>query len=696
MRARVVRRLVVVGSILALLLPGSAPVGAAPAGSERRPPAPPLADADRDGLSDGLEAALADAGPGERFRVVATFDGPGGARQAQEAVGPFRVLREFRIVPGFAAVMTKAQIVALAARAEIFRIEQDFRVRATMDAADADFGTEAARAAFATTGDGVEVCVVDTGVSPGHEQLDGKAPIPFFDAVNGRTTAYDDNGHGTHVASIAVGDGVGGPDAARYGGVAPDAELAAAKVLNSSGSGSDSQVIAGVQWCAERPSTRVISMSLGTAQASDGRDSLSQAVNNAAAAGKVVVVAAGNSGDDLTTVGSPGAAAGALTVGAAAEYSAPVGAPNHSDGVYLAFFSSRGPTVDGRTKPDVTAPGVSITAAQAGTTAGYATYSGTSMATPFVSGTVALMLALRPAWGPAEVRSAVEGTARDRGPAGKDVDWGAGVLDGYAAVAAAAGSSGASAFPAHVRVTGSVPDGGTWSYPFSLTDLSTPIAATLIIDGARVCVFPWVFGCLAYEWSPDLDAELRDPTGAVIAASTCAAGSECGIGRQETLHAMPTVAGTYTIVVYPYAGDPNAGKGGSFSIDLSTGPVGTGTPPPPPPPTPTMHVGDLDGAGAKVKSGWRATVTVVVHDEGHSALSGVTVSGIWSYGTAASCVTSGDGACSLTSKKLSNRTASVSFSVSGLSKDGYADAASANHDVDAGTDGTTVTVTKPA
>src|SRR5439155_9721788 len=99
--------------------------------------------------------------------------------------------------------------------------------------------------------------------------------------------------------------------------------------------------------------------------------------------------------------------------------------------------------------------------AQAGTASGYVTFSGTSMATPFVSGTVALGLQAHPTWTPDDVRNAIEGTAQDRGPAGKDNDWGAGLLDGYGFVARAEGTTGQMAFPANTRVQGTVADHGT-------------------------------------------------------------------------------------------------------------------------------------------------------------------------------------------------------------------------------------------
>src|SRR5207237_10758673 len=91
----------------------------------------------------------------------------------------------------------------------VVRVEENFPIHAVDDAANRDFGATAAQSNLSATGAGTEVCVVDTGVDPNHEQLDSKAPIPWVDDVNGRATPYDDQAHGTHVASIAVGDGVG-------------------------------------------------------------------------------------------------------------------------------------------------------------------------------------------------------------------------------------------------------------------------------------------------------------------------------------------------------------------------------------------------------------------------------------------------------------------------------------------------------
>jgi serine protease AprX len=381
--------------------------------------------------------------------------------------------------------------------------------------------------------------------------------------------------------SIAAGDGTGGSAAAAHNGVAPAAALYAAKALDSSGNGEDSGLVAAVQWCAQQPAVRVISMSLGGPTASDGNDALSQAVDAAVDLGKVVVVAAGNSGDDVETVPSPGAARKAITVGAASDHSAAPGAPYADAGITLAPFSSRGPTVDGRTKPDVVGPGVTVEAARAGTTNGYVTYSGTSMATPYVAGVVALGLQAAPAATPAQVLSAITSTAEDWGPAGKDNDWGAGLVDAKAFVSTLSGGTDAgAAFPSHTRVSGTVPNNGSVSIPVVVPSngLGTPLAITVTLAGQAICYY----GCLIVEWGPDLDVELRNPSGAVVDSSACALDDPCGIGRQETVAVRPTVAGTYTLRVFAFTGDPNNGRGGSFSADISQGPLVVGSAPPPP------------------------------------------------------------------------------------------------------------------
>jgi serine protease AprX len=338
----------------------------------------------------------------------------------------------------------------------------------------------------------------------------------------------------------------------------------------------------------------VISMSLGDPIGGDGTDAPSLAVNAATAGGDVVIVAAGNSGDDSGTIDAPGTATGAVTVGAVSEHSNPVGTARHDDGIWLAAFSSRGPTIDGRTKPDLVAPGVSVTAADAGTVAGYATYSGTSMATPYVAGAAVLARETDPAASVAQIRAALTSTAVDVGASGIDNEYGAGLVDVRALVDAVAGVSPirTTAFPAQSRVTGTVPNSGALDIPIVIpTDgIGVPLAVSMTITGKPLCYF----GCLIVEWDPDIDMELRSPGGATLAVSECALdGLQCGIGRQETIAIRPSVAGTYVLRVYTF----NGGQGAPVAVDISHGPLGAADPPPPPPPPPA-NVAPTANAGA--------------------------------------------------------------------------------------------------
>ena len=202
----------------------------------------------------------------------------------------------------------------------------------------------------------------------------------------------------------------------RYIGVAPGAYLWNVKVLNQYGWGYESWIIDGIEYAAYGPDETantgdeadIISMSLGGAP-TDGTDPLSQAVNDAVDQGLVVAVAAGNAWDYFT-IGTPGAAEKVITVGASDKEDV------------LAYFSSKGPTLDLRVKPDIVAPGVDIIAPRAsGTSMGYPyndyymEASGTSMATPHVAGAAALILQVHPDWTPEEVKNALISTADDLG-----------------------------------------------------------------------------------------------------------------------------------------------------------------------------------------------------------------------------------------------------------------------------------------
>jgi len=237
---------------------------------------------------------------------------------------------------------------------------------------------------YGPDGTGVRAYIVDTGILFGHTDFGGRASLGT-DAVTAGGTGADCNGHGTHVAGT-----VGG---ATYG-IAKNVHLYAVRVLDCGGSGSYSGVIAGIDWVtANRVLPAVANMSLGGSKS----DALNAAVENSIAAGVVYAVAAGNGNivgipQDACNY-SPASAPSALTVGATTTTDA------------VASFSNYGTCVD------ILAPGVSITSDWYTSTTATNTISGTSMATPHVTGAAALYLAANPSSTPAQVASALTGNA---------------------------------------------------------------------------------------------------------------------------------------------------------------------------------------------------------------------------------------------------------------------------------------------
>jgi len=276
---------------------------------------------------------------------------------------------------------------------------------ATLDKSVPQIGAPAAWSS-GWTGKGVKIAVLDTGVDATHPDLKGQvgAAKNFSDSPDTK----DRQGHGTHVASIAAGTGA--KSKGKYKGVAPGATILNAKVLDDEGSGDDSGILAGMEWAAAQGAS-IVNLSLGGGDTS-AIDPLEEAVNRLSEQKNVLfAIAAGNEGEDGDrTIDSPGSAADALTVGAV-------------DGAdKLADFSSKGPTADGSVKPDVTAPGVDITAASAPGNAiaaevgegpaGYMSISGTSMATPHVAGAAALLKQQHPDWTWAQLKSALMGSSK--------------------------------------------------------------------------------------------------------------------------------------------------------------------------------------------------------------------------------------------------------------------------------------------
>lgn len=237
--------------------------------------------------------------------------------------------------------------------------------------------------------DDIVIAILDTGIHNSHYDLDGGKVIGWVDLIGDfwgtkYDNPYDDNGHGTHCASIAAGSG----DATYgYRGVAPGAALVGVKMLNWFGGSSKSIAIDALEWVGDNKDTYGIDIASCSWGWTDyGQyDTLAQAADSLAHDDDVVVcVAAGNEGPSSDTIRTPGTAKWVITVGNAIDPA--------EGGWSLASSSGRGPCDDDRTKPDVLAPGTDINAAKAGTYNEYIEKTGTSMATPFVAGLAAIFL----------------------------------------------------------------------------------------------------------------------------------------------------------------------------------------------------------------------------------------------------------------------------------------------------------------
>ena len=279
------------------------------------------------------------------------------------------------------------------------------------------------------TGKGVGVAVLDTGCFP-HEDL-----VPhiaaFSDMVQKQTRPYDDNGHGTHVCGIIGGSGAA--SGRLYQGIAPNCHLIPVKVLDRRGNGYASDVLAGLRWIRQHRETygiRIVNISVGSfSRRNMGENSaLVRGVNEAWDDGLIVVVAAGNMGPRRGTITTPGISRKVITVGCSDDHR-----EVNVMGSRMIDYSGRGPTGSCICKPDLVAPGASITSCsnQPGR---YTSKSGTSMATPLVSGALALLLEKHPDLTNRDVKLLLRERCTDIGLPKNQQGWGlldvAKLLDG--------------------------------------------------------------------------------------------------------------------------------------------------------------------------------------------------------------------------------------------------------------------------
>jgi serine protease AprX len=353
----------------------------------------------------------------------------------QSAGGQFK--RSLPRANSVAVDLPNTSLAQLAEHPLVSHISLDRVVAGAMERTGATVGADFVHQSLGYDGAGVGVAIIDSGSGAGLDDLSegGRRVDHFADFVNGRQKTYDDYGHGTHVAGIIAGNGY--DSGGRRTGIAPAARLVVLKVLDDAGQGRISDVIAAIDYAIavkDDFNIRVINLSVATGvYESYDIDPLTLAAQRAVRAGIVVVAAAGNYGrapEGGTRYGgitAPGNAPWVLTVGASSH----MGTVDRSDDS-IAVFSSRGPTaVNYSAKPDVVAPGVGIESLSDPNSAFYVTkgayllngtiptwyqpylsLSGTSMAAPVVTGTVALMLQANPNLTPNAVKAIVEYTAQ--------------------------------------------------------------------------------------------------------------------------------------------------------------------------------------------------------------------------------------------------------------------------------------------
>lgn len=391
----------------------------------------------------------ADRGGGAMSRVIVTLNSGYDIGDVVERFGGKRG-RTLNIIGGVLIELPNHALRGLANHKAIKSMHHDRKTGGEMNRAAVVEGARAVQQFYGYNGAGIGVAVVDSGIGY-HQDLtyfgsdaavkvvNGQRVAAFVDFVNGRTDAYDDNGHGSHVAGIIGGNGL-----LTFGaraGIAPAAHLVGLKVLDERGGGYISNVIAALDWILVNRTAyniRVVNLSVGAAVTeSYTTDPLTLAAKRVVDQGVVVVTAAGNLGRNPATgtkmyggITAPGNAPWVLTVGAYSHE----GTLSRSDDK-MGGYSSRGPTArDFLAKPDVVATGTGIVSLAVPGSLMYSTkaayllrgtvYSqnkpylsltGTSMASPVVAGTVALMLQANPNLTPNLVKGIIQYTAQNYG-----------------------------------------------------------------------------------------------------------------------------------------------------------------------------------------------------------------------------------------------------------------------------------------
>lgn len=268
-------------------------------------------------------------------------------------------------------------------------------------------------------GEGIGVAVLDTGVNL-HPDLDDRV-VCFKDCISGRNQPYDDNGHGTHIAGIIGGSGAA--SSGRYMGIAPRCHFIIIKILDRRGNGNTENVVQSIEWVVkqrEKYGIRIMNISLGMVIEAESLEQrrLLQAVDYAWDSGVVVVAAAGNNGPAQNSVTIPGISRKVITVGCFDDTREQIG-----KSFLKPDYSGQGPTDSCVVKPELVVPGTNVVSCSAAQGL-YVKKSGTSMAAPMVSGSIALLLSKYPFFSPADVKLRLYERAVDLGLPVSKQGWG--------------------------------------------------------------------------------------------------------------------------------------------------------------------------------------------------------------------------------------------------------------------------------
>ncbi len=550
---------------------------------------------------------------------------------------------------GFAGPLSHRQLTALSLDQRVLSIEQDQVVRLAAQ----DLPTGISRIFAPGNGNiginGVDdyridadVAVIDTGIDLNHPDLNVVASTncsgggPFKQSCG--SGGNDDNGHGTHVAGTigALDNGIG------VVGVAPGVRLWAVKVLNSNGSGYMSWIVAGIDYVtANADKIEVANMSLGCECSSAAMDT---AIANSVAKGVVYVVAAGNSNKDATTF-SPANHPDVIAVSALADFDGVpggLGSPTcrADEDDTLANFSNFG------SKVKLAAPGVCILSTIPG---GYATFSGTSMASPHVAGAAALLASISKPTGKPGVQALAQ-TLITNGNSNWHDDSGDGIKEPLLDV------SNTAVFNP-VKVAGSGGGGTTDSPP--AVSMTSPAGGSTVSGTILVTA----------DASDDHGVTQVEflVNGVVIGTDTVGSG---GWSVSWDTTTVPDGAHILTARATDTIGQTTTSSG--LSVTVANSSEGGGDDPPPSG-DPLLMSATLSGSSTSTGSNWIAEATITVTGGDDALLVGVVVSGTWTWNgnsATASCETGSSGTCAV-SLVLHKRFGSAAFEVTGVVLSGY-------------------------